>query len=226
MGKSYLTRRSNLERYIAPDLLAAHGGGLERLDDKLSQSARVDALDSPRPEMPEDADETTLPAELPDPVGLWVHGDDLCVETAHPLAALRSAGIFAGMDGGLFAGERISDARRKYLGATLHDGLRRGAGEYFGVETACEETASLPDGLVAWARAGELCTVIAMRPAVGPLWEQLPELRRRLKQEDASLHLVWRPEDARTLPRAKSGYFNFWQAARADLLGHEKMPTA
>ena len=223
VGKSYLTRRSNLERYVAPELLAAHGGGLERLDDKLAQPARVDALELPRPELPEDAGDTTLPAELSAPVGLWVHGDDLCVETAPSLAGLRPAGVFAGMDGGLFAGERISDARRDYLGATLRDGLRR-AGEHFGVATVCEETASLADGLVAWAKARALGTVVAMRPAIGPLWEQLPECRGRLEREGIGLHLVWRPEDLRALPHAKSGYFNFWQGARADLLGHEKKP--
>ena len=221
VGKSYLTRRSNLERYVAPALLAAHGGGLERLEDKLAQPARVAAPELLRPEFPEDADDTTLPAELSAPVGLWVHGDDLCVETAPPLAGLRPAGVFAGLDAGLFAGERISDARRDYLQATLHDGLRR-AGEHFGVETVFEETASLADGLVAWAKARELGTVVAMRPAVGPLWEQLPGLRGRLEQEGIGLHLVWRPEDARTLPHAKSGYFNFWQGASADLLGQEK----
>ena len=217
VGKSYLTRRSNVERFVAPDLLAAHGGGLERLEDKLAQPARVDAAELPRPEFPLDAGDTALPAELPAPVGLWVHGDDLCVETATPLAGLRPAGVFAGLDAGWFAGQRISDARRDYLQATLRDGLRR-AGAHFGVETAFEETASLADGLVAWVQARGLGAVVAMRPAVGPLWEQLPELRRRLEQEGIRLHLLWRPEDVRTLPHARSGYFPFWQGVRADLL--------
>ena len=63
-----------------------------------------------------------------------------------------------------------------------------------------------------------------MRSPWGPLWERLPELRRRLEREGIGLHLVWRAEDVRTLPHARSGYFNFWQGARADLLGHEKKP--
>lgn len=221
VGKSYLTRRSNLERYVAPDLLAAHAGGLERLEDKLAQPARVDAVALPRPEEPADADDTALPADLPTPVGLWVHGDDLCVETVASLEGLRPAGVFAGLDAGLFAGEKISDARRDYLDATLRDGLRR-AGEHFGAETTFEETASLGDGLAAWAKAHGLGAVVAMRPAVGPLWEQVPELRRGLEREGIRLYLVWRPEDVQNLPHARSGYFNFWQGARADLLGQEE----
>ena len=218
VGKSYLTRRSNLERYVAPDLLAAHGGGLERLEDKLAQPARVDAPEVPRAEFPEDADDVTLPGDLPAPVGLWVHGDDLCVETAAPLSGLRPSAVFASMDAGDSAGGGMSDARRDYLRATLRDGLRRAA-EYFNVEPSFEEAAALIDGLAIWAKTRGLRTVVAMRPAVGPLWELLPDLRRRLDQEGIGLHLVWRPEDVQALPHARSGYFNFWQGARADLLG-------
>ncbi len=215
VGKPYLTRRSNLERYAAPDLLAAHGGGLEQLDDKLAQPARVDLPETPRPEEPEDAGDTALPADLPAPTGLWVHGDDLCVETAAALAGLRPAGVFAGMD----AGDGISEVRRGYLETTLRDGLRR-AGEHFGAGTAFEETTSLSDGLALWVGAHGLRTVVAMRPAVGPLWEQLPALRTRLERVGIRLHLIWREEDVQTLPHAESGYFRFWQGARADLLGH------
>lgn len=220
VGKNYVTRRSNLERYVEPDLLAAHSGGLESLEDKLAQPARVDALELPRPEFPADADDTALPAELSSPVGLWLHGDDLCVETAASLASLRPVGVFAGMDAASFHGTAISEARRDYLEATLRDGLQR-AGEHFGVETTFEDSETLPDGLAAWAKARDLKAIVAMRPAVGPLWELLKDLRTRLEREGVTLHLVWRPEDAQNLPHAKSGYFNFWQGTRADLLGHK-----
>lgn len=220
VGKSYLTRRSNLERYVAPDLLAAHSGGLEKLEDKLAQPARVDARELPRPETPEDADDTSLPEDLPSRVGLWVHGDDLCVETALPLAGLRPAGVYAGMEAARLAGDGISTARREYLDATLRDGLAR-AGKHFGAEMTFEVAAALPDGLSTWARERGLDAVVAMRPAIGPLWELLPAVKERLARDGITLHLVWRPEDTRTLPHARSGYFNFWQGARGDLLGHE-----
>ena len=218
VGKSYLTRRSNLERYVAPDLLAAHSGGLDRLEDKLAQPARVQAPELPRPAEPEDAADTVLPTDLPAPVGVWVHGDDLCVETAGPLMGLRPTSVFAGVDAGLSTGDQMSEVRREYLQAALRDGLRRAA-EHFGAEAIFKNVAALPNGLVAWAKGHGLRTVVAMRPAVGPLWELLPDLRTRLEREGIAFHLVWRSEDVQTLPHARSGYFNFWQSVRADLLG-------
>ncbi len=220
VGKPYLTRRSNLERYVAPELLRAHEGGLDRLEDKLAQPARVDAPEFSRPEEPGDADDIMLPGDLPARTGLWVHGDDLCVETASSLKELHPVSVFAGMDASSFKGHPISDTRRGYLEATLRDGLAR-AGKHFGTETTFETSESLPNGLVTWAKARGLAAIVAMRPAVGPLWELLPDLRARLQRKGVALHLVWRPEDVQTLPYAKAGYFNFWQGARADLLGQE-----
>ncbi len=217
-GKAYLTRRSNLERYVAPALLDAHSGGLEKLEDKFAEAARVNAAEPPRAAYPDDAHDTTLPDGLPERIGLWVHGDDLCVETAIPLVGLRPQGVFAGLGQELLREDQISEPRREYLRATLRDGLRR-AGAHFGAEAVYEECESLPDALAAWSKARGVSAVVAMRPAIGPLWDALPELRSRLAQENIALHLVWRPEDARTLPWAEAGYFNFWQGARADLTG-------
>lgn len=235
-GKTYLTRRSNLEKYLAPELLAAHPGGLEVFEDKLARPAPAvgeSAGDgnggelAVRPELPADAEEVTLPTELLSNaaarVGLWVHGDDLCVETAAPLAGLRPAGVFAGLSAGLLRDYSVSETRRAYLRDTLRDGLTR-AGTHFGgngdggAETHYEEPESLPDALAAWAKGRELRAVAAMRPPVGPLLEVVPAVRAALARENVALHLPWRPEDAATLPFAQSGYFRFWQGARATLL--------
>ena len=216
-GKSYLTRRSNLERYVDPDLLAAHAGGLEKLDDKLAQPARVQDGDFSRAEMPEDADDTALPDDLPGPVGVWVHADDLHLESATPLAGLRPQGVFAGLDSDILQAEGISAARKNYLEAALHDGAER-AGAHFGAPVH-QEDGPIPETLAAHARAQGWKAVVALRPAVGPLQELVASVRARLAKENVALHLVWRPEDAQTLPYAKSGYFSFWQGMREELLG-------
>lgn len=54
-GKTYLTRRSNLEKYVEPALLAAHGGGLDQLEDKLAHVVRVEESAAYRAEVPKDA---------------------------------------------------------------------------------------------------------------------------------------------------------------------------
>lgn len=216
-GKTYLTRRSNLEKYVEPSLLAEHSGGLERFEDKLAQPARVDDTTLLHAETPADADDTALPDDLPAETGLWVHADDLCTESAAPLADFRPRAIFAGLDTGILEAEAVSGPRREHLRASVRDGLER-AGEHFGAPTTYED-APLPETLAAWAKKNGLRAVVALRPAVGPLWELVPVLRARLAKDGVTLHLVWRPEDSQTLPHARSGYFSFWQGVREELFG-------
>ena len=216
-GKTYLTRRSNLERYVESSLLAAHGGGLDQLDDKLAQPARVEDTSLLHAELPPDADDTALPAGLPVQAGLWVHADDLCTEAAQPLARFRPQAVFAGLDTGVLEAEAVSVLRRGHLQASVRDGLAR-AGQHFGAPAHYED-APLPEALAAWARGQGLRAVVALRPSVGPLWDLLPALRARLAEDAVALHLVWRPEDSQFLPFARSGYFSFWQGVRDDLGG-------
>ena len=210
-GKPYVTTRSNLERYVEPGLLAAHAGGLEKLG---GEAVVVEAPDPPRPRTPADADDVELPGALPDQVGLWVHGDDLGVETATPLDGLRPVAVFGGSGP---AEDGISPARQAYLRATLADGLGRAA-RHFGVDPT-ESSDPLPDALAGWAEANGLRAVVGLRPAVGPVWDRVPAIRSRLAASGVALHLVWRPEDVRTLPWAEAGYFNFWKGAKAALTG-------
>ena len=210
-GKPYLPRRANVEKYVDPALLAAHSGGLDRLD---ADAAPIDEPEPPRPVWPADADDTALPP-LPDRVGLWVHADDASVETATPLSALRPTALFATAADGSPA----SDVRRAYLLATARDALAR-AGHHFAAPTTFAAADPLPDALSAWAAAARLTAVVAVRPAVGPVLDAVPAVRDRLAQDGVALHLIRRPDDAHALPWAESGYFNFWSRARSDLLGH------
>ena len=215
-GKTYLTRRSNLERYVEPALLAAHAGGLDQLEDKLAQPARIEEAATYRAEMPADADDTTLPAGLPARLGLWVHADDLHLESAAPLAGPRFQSLFAGLDAGILQAEGLSPGRQAHLRDSLADAASR-AGEHFQAPVHRQD-APLPDALSAWAKAQGLQAVVALRPAVGPLHTLTTSLRVRLAREGVALYLVWRPEDARALPLAESGYFAFWQSVREQLL--------
>ena len=217
-GKSYLTRRSNLERYVDPDLLAAHAGGLEKLDDKLAQPARVQDGDFTRAEMPEDADDTALPDGLPGPVGRV----GTCRRSA---PGIRDASCGIAPAGGV---RRIG--QRHPPGG----GSQRATARLFGGGVARRgragrdafRSAGSPRGRAAAGDAGCPCAdtgvadgggVAARRRAVaGAL---VAAVRARLARENVALHLVWRPEDAQTLPFARSGYFSFWQAVREELLG-------
>ncbi len=225
VGKTYLTRRSNLEKYVEPALLAAHDGGLDQLEDKLAHAVRVEDGAMYRAETPDDADDTTLPDDLPPRTGLWVHADDLNPESAAPLAGQRFESVFAGLDAHVLQAEGVSPQRQEHLRAGLADAAAR-AGEHFQVPVHRQEDAPLPESLVAWAKAQGLQAVVALRPAVGPLHTLSSVVRTRLAAENVTLHLVWRPEDAATLPLARAGYFAFWQGAREQLFGQEAEPDA
>ena len=224
-GKTYLTRRSNLEKYVEPALLAAHSGGLDKLEDKLAHAAHVQDHANYRAEIPADADDTTLPDDLPARTGLWVHADDLNPESVAPLAERQFAGIFAGLDANVLRAEGLSPPRQEHLRAGLADAATR-AGEHFQAPVHRQEDALLPGSLAAWAKTQQLQAVVALRPAVGPLHTLTGVLRERLAAANVALHLVWRPEDARTLPLAQAGYFAFWQGARVQLLGQEERLAA
>ncbi len=224
VGKTYLTRRSNLEKYVEPALLAAHSGGLDQLEDKLAQAVRVADTAIYRAEVPADADDTTLPGDLPARTGLWVHADDLTPESATPLNGQSFQHIFAGLDANVLQAEGLSPQRQEHLRAGLADAATR-AGEHFQAPVHRQENAPLSAALVAWAKAQDLQAVVALRPAVGPLHTLSAVVREQLAAENVALHLVWRPEDARTLPLAQAGYFAFWQGARGQLLGQEEEPA-
>ena len=224
VGKTYLTRRSNLEKYVEPALLAAHSGGLDKLEDKLAQAVRVDESATYRAEVPADADDTALPDDLPARVGLWVHADDLTPESAAPLTGQKFQSVFAGLDANVLRAEGLSPQRQDHLRAGLDDAATR-AGAHFQTSAHRQEDAPLPEALVAWAKTQDLRAVVALRPAVGPLHTLASTVRERLAKENIALHLVWRPEDARTLPLAQAGYFAFWQGAREQLLGREPVPA-
>ena len=225
VGKTYLTRRSNLDRYVEPALLAAHSGGLDKLEDKLAHAVRVEERATYRAEIPADIDDTMLPDDLPARIGLWVHADDLNPESAAPLNGQAFQGIFAGLDADLRQAEELSPPRQEHLRAGLADAATR-AGEHFQTPVHRQEDAPLPRALVTWVKAQNLQAVVALRPAVGPLHALTATVREQLAAENITLHLVWRPEDARTLPLAQAGYFAFWQGAREQLLGREVEPAA
>jgi deoxyribodipyrimidine photo-lyase len=211
-GKTYLVRRSNLEKYCAPDLLLA--AGLDRLNDAVVRPALV----------PETADLTWVRPVLdnpslegiPEPYGLWLHEEDLCSENSclahmHPVALLA-----VHPEKRAQVNPEASELRERYREKALGDGLERAA-LHFHLKGELKVSDDLSTALVHWAQAHHLRAVIAMRPWVGPLADRLPGLHDAFAAAGLSLILVRRVEDLAQLPTAKAGYFSFWEKARASL---------
>jgi hypothetical protein len=204
-GKAYLVRRSNLERYVEPELLAEHGEGLERLE-----SVGIRSLPWQYPPPP-----LLLDAADPEPgprCGIWIHDEDLSVERS-PLSGLSPAALLATAPTGLWEREAYSPDKRTFLHAALADGVDRAAA-HFRLPGGTLDARDLADALVAWAGRERLDTVIALAPFTGPLADEAPGLAATLGHRGVRLNLVRRPEDVAVMNRATGGFFGFWEKIR------------
>lgn len=208
-GKTYLVRRSNLEKHCSPEIIA-DARGLERVESGAYEAAALhEHLDrAPRAwrALP------SRPESLPQRFGLWVHGDDLAPEHSE-LRSLRPVAVAAFLAEGLTGRFGLSAKRARHLEEGLGDGIARAAAHY-GTRAELLQGAELAAGLARWAESERLEAVVAHAPFVGPLGEEVPALRAALERVGARLVLCRRETDERLLPLARSGFFGFWKKAQ------------
>ena len=221
--KPYLVRRSNLEKCCAPELLADLTG-LDRLADERVSAAVFDpkAADAPMPN-PEPGRFATYPSkptQLPERFGLWLHEEDLTPELGE-LEDLRPAAVAAFTSAAQDEAAGLSPLRRIYRPAALIDAVAR-ADAHYGCAAGHFPVAGLTEGLVAWAAKEKLAAIVAYAPAVGPLADQVEDLRAALTVAGVGLVLCRRPTDFQLWPYARGGYFNFWGQAEKWLRAQSK----
>lgn len=203
-GKTYLPRRSNLEKYLPAEVMAIHREGLEQLENPQSLTLPAEA----RPTI-------TRPALPPTSslgggrVGIWIHEEDLLIEQS-PLAALQPIAILASGDAATWTRFRYPEAKTTWLRTALADAAQR-AGSAFGIEAGVQVDLSISEALLRWATDHQLQQIAAMRPEIGPLNDQLHELQNALTKMGVELVLFDRPEDLVLRPLATAGFFGFWE---------------
>lgn len=199
-GKTYLPRRTNIEKYVAPKLLDPYG--LELLENPTAlKLGNVERPEVTRPLLPE--------VELPsNGKVLWIHEEDLNPESS-PLEAYRPSKIVVT---GEFHGK--SKLQKEWLMAALEDVAER-AGRHY--NTSVE----LVDDLIAWSRENGEAEIVTMRPEVGPLHDRLDSF----VETGLKLILVVRPEDRYLRSLARSGFFGFWKKLRLRMASGE-FPTS
>lgn len=210
-GKTYLARRSNLETYLDADWLEPYRSGLAEFE-------------NPEPFLPssptrEPVTEVDLPAMDLDPMlrtGLWIHEEDLSVETLAwenmPIAAARVIADAASWDRW-----EVSGGRRAWLEAALQDSAKR-ASQNWNRPVVMETRQSIETSLLHWAEEEGLEQVVLMRPAPGPLADTWERLHPRLVAAGLRVALRDRPEDLAFRPLARAGFFGFWEKVRSRLL--------
>lgn len=212
-GKTYLVRRSNLERWCAPELLQDKAG-LQHLDDDGVRAFLPTTMAAPmRAKLQE---WSTQSPSLKGRIGIWLHAEDASLETS-PLRALRPESVAAFTSQASYTHLGLSALRQASLSQALQDGLTR-AGQHYACETVMQDASCTATALMNWAVQRGLNHVVAMAPTVGPVALVANQLRPMLAPENITLHLIRRPWDAEIFPLAQSGFFPFWEKTRTLLL--------
>ncbi len=209
-GKTYLVRRSNLEKYADPAWME-DTTGLDRLDDSEVTAAIVE----------DTADLSVVhlqhllarPEDASGRFGFWLHSDDLSIETSD-LAEMNPTSCRAFLSGRMVETLGLSPLRESYMRDAMNDAVAR-ASAHFCCPAEFELTETLPEAISGWAQRDRLVAVVALEPFVGPLRDTLPAIRSALLAVGVGLVLVRRPYDAELFPLARSGYFGFWERGQA-----------
>lgn len=207
-GKSYLVRRSNLERYVDPALLAAHARGLERLENPAALSETFAELPPPRP-----VPAAVIPPPPRGRVGIWIHDEDLLPEIS-PLASWQADAILAPAPVALWDRHRFSERKQSFLKEALGDGAAR-AGEHFHLAPESGGGHELAAALIRGAKQHRLSILVAMRPFAGPLADEIDALTVALREAGVELLLLRRSEDVAAMEHATAGFFGFWKKTAA-----------
>ena len=206
-GKTYVARRSNLEKYLAPELLNPLS---ESLADFENPQALQPGLISKPPITHKDwplESLTSSPA-----TGLWIHEEDLSVETSS-LGLQGFSNILVTGDCHTWDRYCFPASKQQWITDALQDAATR-AELHWKVPALLEVRQPHADALIHWAKANQLDQVAALRPEIGPLNDSMPPLRAALTQAGIQLVLIERPEDLKIRPFATGGFFQFWERLR------------
>lgn len=212
-GKTYLTRRSNVEKYCDQAYLE-DGEGLEKLE--RPQSAPFDPnYDVPNSKMPKFEMDLTQNAGK---IGIWISEDDLAPETS-VLKGLKADQIAVTLTSAPPKSETSNGLRQQFRLQAIQDAATRAEAVWKASATPIEAPtpADLAIQLSKWVADNELKTLVALKPFIGPSSDALPALEKSLSDAEIGFHWLRRAEDARVLGAADRGYFKFWSAVKAEM---------
>ena len=206
-GKTYLTRRSNLEKYLATKILVSHADSLAAFENPQA----LQPVDAPKPPITHTSDplETLTSSSA---TGLWIHEEDLSVETSS-LASETFANVLVTGDCDTWDRFQFPAVKQQWITEALKDVASR-AELHWKAPTSIEVDKTSAHNVVQWAKANSLDQVIALRPETGPLNDSISTLRATLAQTNIRLALIDRPEDVNIRHFASGGFFSFWERMR------------
>lgn len=218
-GKTYLARRSNLEKYLAPELLNSLADGLAAFENP--RALQPEPISKPPTTHQDRRIEilTSSPA-----TGLWIHEEDLSVETS-PLGHQSFSAILATGDADTWERHRFPSTKRQWLAGALQDAATR-AEIHWNTSVSLENRNSSAEAVARWAKANRLDQVAAVQPEIGPLHDSLPRLRTALAEAGVRLVLIERSEDRNIRQFATGGFFQFWERLQKTLVTNTTKSTS
>ncbi len=208
-GKSYLVRRSNLEKYCAPEILA-NAEGIERLDDQRVSAAPLEPI--PTPQIEPLKCYPTAPPSISGRAGVWIHADDCAVELG-PLASLKPDAVAGFTSKRVYQKMGLSALRCSHVASVLADAVNR-AGAVWNCTASCVDAETTARGVEQWARDNGLKTIVSYAPFTGPIGDALAAVHSTLDTHGIKLILLRREWDQSLFPLATAGFFPFWNRAQ------------
>jgi len=206
-GKTYLARRANLEKYLAPELLESLGEGLAAFEDPVPYL--------PLPPIPASVTRATLPSSpINDalPAGLWIHEEDLSPENSW-LGKLDFTAVIVTGHATAWSRFGFPSAKTGWLKSALADASLRAA-RHWKMDAPVLIASDLTARLIEWARDNGVSQITTLRPEAGPLDDALPALQSALDAAGIRLALADRPRDLELRPLATGGFFRFWETMK------------
>ena len=209
-GKNYLARRSNIKKFLHPDLYDEDG---MHLLDPPSESL----INSPETPPPADHHATQQWPSSPDPQmrsAFWMHDEDYSADLAPELFQSYSH-VFLSQD--LQTGQALpySTTKAKWLDSAFHHTAQRLADTF---DLTTQDQPDLSAQLAQWASDHQIEQIVTTKPDIGYLHDQIPSLIKSLHSHGIQIIFLTRADDAVIAPLATAGFFSFWKKLQKKLL--------
>ena len=216
-GKAYLINRDNLLKYCSPEILKNTA--------ELAYLNEVSPIDVSKSKLyhPEDSNliKYNLPTVESDKrIGVWVHNDDLCPEFG-PLNNLKPVSVAGFKDVAMSVKYGLSDLVHRFTEDSMKDALDRCRG-HFKCNAEYYESGTIKENIIKWITKNAIEHVVAFKPFIGPVDEQLRIVNGEFVAHNIPLSMVRRDWDQNLFCNARSGFFPFWKKTKKYLTGYYK----
>ena len=205
-GKTYLPRRSNLEKYLPAEVLSQHSAGLEQLESP--QTYLPDSIPPKPPVTQPDVPSSQFNPDLK--TVLLIHEEDLSPETS-PAENLSFDQIWCLADRKNWDSHNYSALKKSWTETALQDAHTRASQSLSGAPVRKEVATLEPEKIISELKDSQIQQISTLRPEVGHLATSLQNLSTLWQESGGSWHWIDRPEDLELRPMATAGFFGFWK---------------